>query len=260
MTVQAQSREAELEALRSQLQRLQAELAAERSRSERKDEFLAVVAHELRAPLGAILGWAHMLRRPGAREDFEKGLDVIEQCVNVQAKLIEDLIVMSRMASNKIRLDVQPVDLRPVLDASVDSVRPAADDKGVRLRKLVNLPAPSVNGDATRLQQVFGNLLTNAVKFTPRGGEIAVALKSSHGWAVVTVTDTGAGIAPGFLPHVFDYFRQDPAAARAHGGLGLGLAIARHLVELHGGEISAESEGEGRGATVTVRLPMTDPR
>jgi signal transduction histidine kinase len=260
MSVQAQSRETELEALRLQLQRLQAELSAERSRGELKDEFLAVVAHELRAPLGAILGWAHMLRRDLGPEEMAKGLDVIEQSVQVQAKLIEDLLVMTRMASNKIRLDVQPVDLPAVIDAAVESVRPAAAEKGIKLRKLLDLPAPPIRGDATRVQQVLSNLLTNAVKFTPGGGEVEVSLKRSRGWAVIDVRDTGVGIAPAFLPHVFDRFRQGPAATRAHGGLGLGLAIARHLVELHGGEIDGHSEGEGRGATFTVRLPLAGSR
>lgn len=262
MNVQAPSREDELQDLHAQLRRLRSELAAERRAREKaqeqaglKDEFLAMVAHELRAPLGAILGWAHMLRRPRAREDVETGLDVIEKSVQVQAKLIEDLLVVSRMASGNIRLDLEPVDLRSVIEAAVESVQPASAEKEIRVTRSLDGPAGHVQGDATRLQQVLVNLLTNAIKFTPARGVVEISLKSSPGWAVVSVADSGCGIAPDLLPHVFDRFRQDPSAARTHGGLGLGLAIARHLVELHGGRIEARSEGEGRGATFTVRLP-----
>jgi signal transduction histidine kinase len=247
------------------VRQLQADLAVERAACEEakrqaalKDEFLAVVAHELRAPLGAILGWAHMLRRRCGPEDAERGLDVIEQSVQVQAKLIDDLLVASRMAANKVRLDIETVDLRTVADAAVQTVRPAAAEKGLALTLTVEGSACPVRGDPTRLQQVLCNLLTNAVKFTPPGGKVDVALASSRGWAVLTVADTGMGIAPDFLPHVFDRFRQGPSAAHGHGGLGLGLAIARHLVQLHGGEIAADSEGEGRGATFTVRLPLVE--
>jgi signal transduction histidine kinase len=242
MNAQAPSRDDELQALHAQLQR--------------KDEFLAVVAHELRAPLGAILGWAHMLRRRGGQEELEKGLDVIEQSVQVQAKLIEDLLMMSRMASNHVRLEMEPVDLRAVVSAAVETTRPALADKEIRLATSVGQAVGPVRGDAMRLQQVLCNLVTNAIKFTPAGGAIEIALSASRGQAVLQVSDTGEGIAPELLPHVFDRFRQDPSAARGHGGLGLGLAIARHLVELHGGEIEARSEGEGRGATFTVRLPL----
>jgi signal transduction histidine kinase len=247
--------ESELESLQAQVRKLQADLEAERARNELKDEFLAAVAHELRAPLGAVLGWSHLLRRRGSHEEMERGLDVIEQSVQVQAKLIEDLLVASRMASDRIRLDVGPVDIAAVIDAAVESVRPALAEKGIRLQMAMHATGP-LRGDPTRLQQVMGNLLTNAIKFTPEGGDIEVSLRPSHGWAVITVKDNGEGIAPGFLPHVFERFKQGPAAARGHGGLGLGLAIARHLVDLHGGEISAASEGEGRGATFTVRLPL----
>jgi signal transduction histidine kinase len=246
MTVQGDLRDAEVESLRAQLQR--------------QDEFLAVVAHELRAPLGAILGWAHMLRRHAVQEDMKKGLDVIEQSVHVQAKLIDDLLMMSRMASDKIQLDLQAVNLAELVDASVESVRPAAQDKGVRLHRQQDPQPLAVRGDPARLQQVLGNLLTNAIKFTPGGGDVQVSVKPSRGWAVIAVTDNGAGIAPELLPHVFDRFRQDPSAARLHGSLGLGLAISRRLVELHGGEIDAQSAGEGRGSTFTVRLPLAENR
>jgi signal transduction histidine kinase len=246
MTVQVELHDADAEALRAQLQR--------------QDEFLAVVAHELRAPLGAILGWAHMLRRNADEEDMQKGLEVIEQSVHVQAKLIDDLLMMSRMASNKIVLDMQPLSLAELVETAVEAVRPAAQDKGIRLVNSLNAQPLAVNGDATRLLQVLGNLLTNAVKFTPPCGEVEVSLKQSRGWAVITVADNGKGIAPDLLPHVFDRFRQDPSAARVHGGLGLGLAIARHLVELHAGEIDAQSTGEGKGAAFTVRLPLAEIR
>jgi signal transduction histidine kinase len=243
--------DAELRLLRAELRKLQAECRA-------KDEFLAIVAHELRAPLGAILGWAHMLARRGTEEEFQTGLEVIEQSVQVQGKLIEDLLVMSRMASNGISLERADVDLRCVIDYAVDAVRPTAAAKNMRLRKVVDPSVGRVRGDVTRLQQVLSNLLGNAVKFTPERGWIEVSLQRVGGWAQVEVADSGAGIAPEFLPQVFDRFRQDPATARRHGGLGLGLAIARHLVELHGGEIEARSGGEGRGATFSVRLPLSD--
>lgn len=263
MSAQPQPRQAEPQVLLAQLQRLEAELAAERAarqaaeRQDRmKDEFLAVVAHELRSPLGAILGWAHMLRRHGGEEERERGLDVIEQSVNAQSQLIDDLLVASRMASGRIRLNVESLDPAAVIDAAVQSVRPAAADKGLRLTKIMQPVGGPLRGDPTRLHQVLCNLLTNAIKFTPDGGDVEIALRPSPGQALISVKDTGVGIAPEFLPHVFDRFRQDPRAARAYDGVGLGLAIARHLVELHGGEITAQSEGEGRGATFTVRLPL----
>ena len=256
--------DADLQLLQDRLARLQAELAAERAARHKaegearaKDEFLAMVAHELRAPLGAILGWAHILRRRRTEEEFESGLDVIEQSVAVQSKLIDDLLVMARMVSNRIAVERQPIDPREFVDAAIHAVRPAAAEKQLRLRKVSDGGAIAmVSGDRTRLQQVMSNLLANAVKFTPAGGCIEVALRRSPGWAVISVTDDGVGIAPEFMPHVFERFRQDPGVARAHGGLGLGLAIARHLVELHGGTIEAHSDGEGRGACFVVRLPL----
>lgn len=263
MTVQAQPQEPEPQALLAQLERLRAELAAERAarvaaeRQDRlKDEFLAVVAHELRSPLGAILGWAHMLRRHGGEEELGRGLDVIEQSVHAQSRLIDDLLVAGRMASGEIGLNIELLDPAAVIDAAIQSVRPAVADKGLRLTKVLQPVEGPLRGDAARLHQVLCNLLTNAVKFTPRGGDVEIALRPSPGWTLISVKDTGIGITPEFLPHVFDRFRQHPSVARMHGGLGLGLAIARHLVQLHGGEIVAESEGEGRGATFTVRLPL----
>jgi signal transduction histidine kinase len=244
--------------------RLETELAAERAlrlqaqqQCELKDEFLAVVAHELRAPLGAILGWAHLLRRRAGQEEFERGLDVIEQSVQVQARLIDDLLVASRMASDQIRLDLQPVDLLSVIDAAVETVRPAFAEKGLDLAQALQ-PVGPLHGDRTRLQQVLCNLLTNALKFTPGGGRVEISLRPAQGWVVVCVRDSGVGIAPQLLPHVFDRFKQGPAVPRRYGGVGLGLAIARRLVELHGGEIAAQSEGEGCGASFTVRLPLAE--
>ncbi|WP_061502496.1 sensor histidine kinase [Ramlibacter tataouinensis] len=249
--------------LRLALQRATEELAAERearAKAERaaalKDEFLAVVSHELRNPLGAILGWTDMLRRHGSEEELDKGLEVIEQSAQVQAKLIEDLLDMSRMASNKIRLHLQSVEPRRFIDAAVEAAWPAAAAKDIRIGKVLDLTAGPVLGDVTRLSQVMCNLLTNAVKFTPEGGSIEVTLRSADGYAVILVRDSGIGIAPEFLPQVFERFQQDPATAGGHGGLGLGLAIARQLVALHGGDISASSDGPGRGATFTVRLPL----
>jgi signal transduction histidine kinase len=251
--------------LRLALQQATQQLAVEREArkkaehaAELKDEFLAAVSHELRNPLGAILGWTDMLKRHGSEEELDKGLEVIEQSAQVQAKLIEDLLVMSRMASNKIRLHLQAIEPRRFIDAAVEALHPAAAAKDLRIRKVLDLSAGPVLGDATRLSQVMCNLLTNAVKFTPAGGSIEVSLRSAEGFAVISVSDSGMGIAPEFMPHVFDRFRQD-LAAEGHGGLGLGLAIARQLVELHGGDISAHSDGQGRGATLVVRLPMAAP-
>jgi signal transduction histidine kinase len=252
--------------LRQALKRATEELAAERQAREKaersaamKDELLAVVSHELRNPLGAILGWTDMLRRHGSEKELDIGLEVIEQSAQVQAKLIEDLLDMSRMASNKIRLHLQSIEPRRFIDTAVEAVRPAAAAKDLRIRKVLDLAAGPVLGDITRLSQVMCNLLANAVKFTPAGGSIEVSLRSADGFAVIAVTDTGIGIAPEFLPHVFERFRQDPEAARGHGGLGLGMAIARQLVALHGGDISAHSDGLGRGATFVVRLPLMPP-
>jgi signal transduction histidine kinase len=249
--------EQELAAAREALRECHAARANAERASALKDEFLAIVSHELRSPLGAILGWAHMLRRRGSEEEFNRGLDVIEQSVQLQARLIEDLLDMRRMTSGQIRLDLQPLEPRGLIDAAVESVRPAAEAKCIRIDKVLDLSAGPLSGDPGRLQQVVVNLLANAVKFTPEEGHIRIALQCVDRWAEIRVADTGIGIAPDFLPHVFDRFRQaDPTGARGRGGLGLGLAIAKHLVELHGGEIHAESAGEGQGATFVLRLPL----
>lgn len=222
-----------------------------------KDEFLAIVSHELRGPLSAIGGWAHMLRRGASPEDFEKGLEVIEQCVRVQTKLIEDLLDISRITSGQLRLDLQTIEPRAFIDAAVEAVRPAADEKAIRIGKVLDLSAGPVAGDPSRLQQVMVNLLANAVKFTPEQGGVEVGLRRLGDEAEISVTDSGIGIPAAFLPHVFDRFRQaDTSIHRRFGGLGLGLAIVKHLVELHGGSVSAHSAGEGRGATFLLRLPL----
>lgn len=222
-----------------------------------KDEFLAIVSHELRSPLSAIAGWAHMLRRGASAEDFETGLEVIEQSVRVQTKLIEDLLDISRITSGQLSLDLQALEPRVFIDAAVEAVRPAAEEKGIRISKVLDLSAGPVLGDAARLQQVMVNLLVNAVKFTPEHGWVEVGLHRVGVEAEIRVTDSGIGISPAFLPHVFDRFRQaDASIHRRFGGLGLGLAIVKRLVELHGGSVSAQSQGEGSGATFALRLPL----
>ncbi|HWS56834.1 MAG TPA: CHASE domain-containing protein, partial [Pyrinomonadaceae bacterium] len=223
-----------------------------------KDEFLATLSHELRTPLTSVLGWAKLLRT----ESFDpkvtaRALEAIERNAAAQTRLINDLLDVSRIVTGKLRLNVAPVELAPVVEAAVESLRPAAEARGVLLRlALEGQPGP-VAGDADRLQQVVWNLLSNAIKFTPHGRSVEVRLAGRDGHAELAVADEGAGIAPEFLPHVFERFRQaDGAITREHGGLGLGLAIVRHLVELHGGRVRAESEGHGRGATFTVTLPL----
>jgi signal transduction histidine kinase len=222
-----------------------------------KDEFLAIVSHELRGPLSAIAGWTHILQHGASADDFEKGLDVIEKSVRVQAKLIEDLLDISRITSGQLSLDVQPLEPRAFIDAAVEAVRPMAEAKGIGIRKVLELSAGPINGDPSRLQQVMVNLLTNALKFTPEQGCVEVSLQRRGEQAEISVIDTGMGIPAAFLPHVFDRFRQADASIHGRfGGLGLGLAIVKHLVELHGGSISAESAGEGCGATFRLRLPL----
>ena len=233
-----------------------------------KDQFLATLSHELRTPLNAILGWSHLLRSGaagecagaqaggGAGQGLAEGLDVIERNAKLQAQLVEELLDMSRISSGKLCLEARPVELAAVVRSAAESVRPAAEAKGIELQVALDGPC-AVNADATRLQQVVWNLLTNAVKFTPPGGRVSVSAAVHDSRAEVIVADTGEGIAPEFLPHVFDRFSQaDATSTRRHGGLGLGLSIARHLAELHGGAIRAESPGPGRGATFVVSLPL----
>ncbi|HEX7176604.1 MAG TPA: PAS domain S-box protein [Pyrinomonadaceae bacterium] len=223
-----------------------------------KDEFLATVSHELRTPLTAILGWAHMLRTGQSDGDSNlKAFEAIERNARSQAQLIEDLLDVSRIITGKLRIDVRPLDPGSFIDSAIEAVRPAAEAKGVRVQKIMDTGAVSVAGDPVRLQQVFWNLLTNAIKFTPRGGRVQIRLERVNSHIEIAVADTGAGITPEFLPHVFDRFRQaDQKTTRRYGGLGLGLSIVRHLVELHGGTVRAESAGEGQGSTFTVLLPV----
>lgn len=237
-----------------------------------KDEFLATLSHELRTPLTAIYGWAQMLRRADPADDDEVagaavlaphqndlavGLEVIERNARVQARLIEDLLDMGRIISGKIRLDVAPVDLSAIVEDVVRSTAPAAAAKDLRVRTVTDPNAGPVSGDAARLQQVVWNLLTNAIKFTPKHGKIEVTLRQVDSHVELAVADTGEGIAADLLPHVFERFRQgDSSSTRRHGGLGLGLSIVRHLAELHGGTVRAMSEGEGRGSTFVVNLPL----
>lgn len=226
-----------------------------------KDRFLATVSHELRTPLSSILGWARMLRSGGLPEGKRAhGLEAIERNARAQARLVDDLLDISRIASGKLRLEVAPVDLRAVVEAALDTVRPAAEAKALRLEASFDPAAGTVAGDAARLHQVAWNLLSNAVKFTPKGGRVSVRLGRDGTSVELAVEDTGQGIAPDFLPHVFDPFRQaDEGPTRASGGLGLGLAIVRQLVELHGGTVHARSGGPGLGATFVVRLPLGAP-
>ncbi|GMU05245.1 hybrid sensor histidine kinase/response regulator [Corallococcus caeni] len=228
-----------------------------------KDEFLATVSHELRTPLTAILGWVQLLRTghlPESRR--ERALETMERNARAQGQLIEDLLDVSRIVSGKLKLDVAPVDLSMVVRQAMESVRPAADARGIQVRATVDTSS-SVMGDTHRLQQVVWNLLSNAVKFTPRGGHVRLVVARRNSSVELTVEDSGQGIPEAFLPHVFERFRQaDSGTTRKTGGLGLGLSIVRHIVEMHGGTVSAASEGEGRGATFTVRLPVsvTQPR
>jgi PAS domain S-box-containing protein len=224
-----------------------------------KEEFLATISHELRTPLSAILGWARMLRLGQlSKEDVTKALDTIERNARAQAQLVDDLLDVSRIITGKLRMDVRPADPNSFIDAAVEAVRPAADAKGVRVQKVIDTGPISIPGDPVRLQQVVWNLLSNAIKFTPRGGRVQIRSERVNSHLEIIVSDTGQGIEPDFLPHVFDRFRQaDQKTSRHHGGMGLGLSIVRHLVELHGGTVEANSEGEGKGATFTVVLPIT---
>jgi len=230
-----------------------------------KDEFLATLSHELRTPLNAMLGWAAMLQR-GVRDEatLRRGLDTIERNARAQGQLIDDLLDMSRIVAGTLRLDLQRVDLGRVIEGAIGTVQPAVSAKHITLRTELAAEAcdmrVDVLGDPGRLQQVLWNLLSNAVKFTPGGGTVQVLLACDGGDALVRVSDSGIGIAPDFLPHVFDRFRQqDASITRRHGGLGLGLAIVRQLVELHGGTIEADSAGENTGTTFTLRLPLAAP-
>ncbi|HEX3250056.1 MAG TPA: PAS domain S-box protein [Pyrinomonadaceae bacterium] len=251
----AQTARAEAEYAAAQNERLYRQ-AEESSRL--KEEFLATISHELRTPLSAILGWTRMLRMGQlSPENSAKALDTIERNARAQSQLVDDLLDVSRIITGKLRMDVRPSDPNSFIDAAVEAVKPAADAKGVRIQKVVDTGAISIPGDPVRLQQVVWNLLSNAIKFTPRGGRVQIRSERVNSHLEIVVSDTGQGISPDFLPHVFDRFRQaDQKTSRQHGGMGLGLAIVRHLVEMHGGSVRASSEGDGKGATFTVMLPI----
>ncbi|HKA19899.1 MAG TPA: ATP-binding protein [Blastocatellia bacterium] len=223
-----------------------------------KDEFLATISHELRSPLNSILGWVTLLREGGLHEvSASRALETIERSARAQNRIIGDLLDVSRIVNGQLDLNVRILEPAPVIEAGVEAVRPVADAKGIRLQVTLDTKAGPIVGDSDRLQQVVWNLVSNAIKFTPRKGTVKVRLERADSRAVVTVSDTGVGISPKFLPLVFDRFRQaDSSSTRSQGGLGLGLAIVRHLVELHGGEVHAYSEGVGKGATFVVELPL----
>ncbi|HYN24414.1 MAG TPA: ATP-binding protein [Pyrinomonadaceae bacterium] len=223
-----------------------------------KDEFLATLSHELRTPLTSIVGWAQMLGNPKLDPVASlRAIEVIRRNARMQVQMIDDLLDVSRIITGKLRLSVQPVDLGTIIIAAVDGLRPTAEAREMRLQLQLESPAGQVSGDPDRLQQVAWNLISNAIKFTPKGGRVIVSLERVESHVEVTVSDTGKGIATEFLPHVFDRFRQaDATTTRAFGGLGLGLAIVRQLVELHGGTVRVDSEGEGLGSTFTVSLPL----
>jgi signal transduction histidine kinase/CheY-like chemotaxis protein len=223
-----------------------------------KDEFLATVSHELRTPLNAMMGWARMLR--SGRLDTESrdhALEVIERNAWAQKQIIEDILDVSRVITGKLHLNLSPVDLRTVADAALDTVRPALEAKEIQIKRTMDPSVRVIVGDSDRLQQVIWNLLSNAAKFTPAGGQIELSVQHENNHIKIQVGDTGSGIDPDFLPYVFERFRQaDGSTTRTHGGLGLGLAIVRHLVELHGGSIKAENRKESQGAILTVSLPL----
>ena len=244
------------------LERERAARAEAEDANRHKDEFLATVSHELRTPLTAILGWAAMLNSGGMRgEATRNALEAIERNARAQAGIVNDILDVSRVITGKFHIDPQPVDLAPLVRSSVNALHPAAAAKGIAISVSLDQSAGLVAGDPDRLQQITWNLLSNAIKFTPEGGSVEVSLRRADSYLELGVSDTGIGISGEFLPHVFERFRQaDSSITRAHGGLGLGLSIVRHLAELHGGTVRAESPGVGRGASFTVRLPAASAR
>jgi PAS domain S-box-containing protein len=247
--------EAERESLLAQAQEARAEAeAANRA----KDEFLATLSHELRTPLTPMMGWTQLLLSKKLDEtDAEEALQSIQNSAKTQLKLVEDLLDVSRVITGKLVLETCPVDLEPIILQAVNTVRSAAEIKHIQIQTVFQLGAGNISGDKDRLHQIVTNLLSNAIKFTPRGGHVEVRLERVDTYAQMQVMDTGSGIRPDFLPFVFDRLRQgDSSDTRQHGGLGLGLSIVHHLVELHGGTIEAQSAGTGQGSTFTIRLPL----
>jgi PAS domain S-box-containing protein len=241
----------------------EAEHAREQSEaaSRVKDEFLSTLSHELRTPLTAIVGWIYLLR--GGRLDDPgraRALDAIDRNAGAQAQLISDILDLSRIVGAKFRLDVRPIQVAPVVAAAIETLMPAANARGIKVQAVLDPSAGLVSADTDRLRQVVWNLVSNAIKFTPRGGRVTARVERAGPDVVVTVEDSGAGISPQVLPYIFERFRQgDSSNTRTHGGLGLGLAVVRHLVELHGGQVTASSAGEGQGATFVVTIPLLDP-
>lgn len=247
-----------LEAEREQL--LQSEKNARRMAEQAnrlKDEFLATLSHELRTPLNAITGWATMLGQGVGRDKLQKGLDTIAAAARTQTQLIDDLLDVSRIITGKLRLDLRPVNVSEPVQEALDSVEPAAQAKNIRIERLIDPDPGLVSADPGRIQQIVWNLLSNAIKFTPKGGRVQVRVERVNSHVEIIVSDTGEGVGPELLPYIFDRFRQgEGSLTRAHQGLGLGLSIVRHLVEAHGGQVGAFSEGEGQGTTFTVTLPV----
>ncbi|HEY2093595.1 MAG TPA: ATP-binding protein [Thermoanaerobaculia bacterium] len=246
-----------MEHLKGENEQATGELRSMREADRAKDEFIAIISHELRTPMTSILGWTRMLALGGLDERTQaEALDALERSTLAQAKLIEDLLDESRIASGKLRLVPRAMDLRAVVLSAVSMARPAVDAKHIDLSVDGEGDAYDVFGDPARLQQAVGNLLGNAIKFTPEGGHIALRISRNGATGIVEVTDTGRGIAPALMPHIFERFRQGDDSGERQSGLGLGLSITRHLVEMHGGSVVAASAGEGRGATFTIRLPL----
>ena len=254
MAMVSQQRDEILEAERS------ARMTAQRA-ARMKDEFVATLSHELRTPLSAILGWTQVLLKTAASmtpDELCRAIEVIDRNARSQVQLIDDLLDLSRVMTGKVRLDLQQISMVDVVRASIESAEPAAEVKGIRLKIMLDPVSATVNADVGRIQQVVWNLLSNAIKFTPKGGQIQVVLQRVNSHVELSVSDTGVGIPASFLPHVFDRFSQrDSSTTRDYGGLGLGLAISKQLVELHGGTIRAISQGEGQGATFVVKLPLS---
>jgi signal transduction histidine kinase len=226
-----------------------------------KDEFVATVSHELRTPMNVILGWLHLMTSGKSTRTTASALAVIERNARLQAQLIDDLLDINRLTAGHVQLDVSTIDIAAVVRASVQSLQPVADAKGVQFAVSIDPAVTAIVGDPGRLQQILWNLLNNAIKFNRPGGRIDVHVQPNSGGVQISVVDTGRGIAAEFLPRVFEKFWQgDSSTTRAAGGLGLGLAITKHLVELHGGEIEVSSPGEGLGSTFVVRLPVAGVR
>jgi PAS domain S-box-containing protein len=246
------------EEAREDLERERVARSESEDASRLKDEFIALVSHELRSPLNAILGWTRILRQGRPDEElYQRATEIIERSARMQSQLIDDLMDTARIVRGKLKLEVQPVNLAPLIEKTMDVVRPAADAKSIALEAILDREADQITGDPDRLQQVVWNLLSNAVKFTKEGGRVEVRLGRVDPYIQISVRDTGCGISPEFMPYLFERYRQaDASAARRKGGLGLGLSLVRQLVEMHGGGVTAESDGEEKGATFIIKLPV----